>query len=55
MDTQRFVTNLAREAEENPTMALAAAAAFLTAAAKFVNASAWRREVARRALKDRRN
>lgn len=34
----RFLENLRREAEANPTMALAVGAAFLTAVSKLINA-----------------
>ena len=48
-----FLNNLQRQAEENPVLALAAAAALLTAASKFANAMAWRQEVARRVQNSR--
>lgn len=43
-----FIDNLKKQAEENPILALAAAAAVLTAAGKFINSIAWKQEVARR-------
>lgn len=49
-----FFNNLKRQAEEQPILALAAAAALLTAASKFANSIAWKQEVARRAKKDAR-
>jgi hypothetical protein len=59
MDSQRFVDNLARQAEENPVVALGVAAGLITAIGKFISASsdarnsrAWKQEVARRAMKD---
>jgi hypothetical protein len=54
MDTDRFVQNLSRQVEENPALALAAAAALLTASSKFVNALAWKKEVNRRTKNARR-
>ena len=47
-----FLENLKKEAAANPLVAMGIAAALLTAAGKFVNASSWKREVARRAAKD---
>ena len=54
-----FLTNLKRQAEENPMIALAAGAAVITAIAKFLGASSearnsrsWRKEVKRRTMKD---
>lgn len=54
-----FLTNLKRQAEENPMIALAAGAAVLTAITKFVganadrrNSRAWVKEVERRRMKD---
>lgn len=52
MDQRRFIDNLTRQAEENPVFALAVAGGLITAVSKLVNAAAWRREVARRAMKD---
>jgi hypothetical protein len=55
----KFFENLKREAEANPTWALAVAAGLFTASAKLLNASAnvrnahaWKQEVRRRAKKD---
>lgn len=53
MDTDRFVANLTRQAEENPVLALGVAAALFTSLSKLVNAAAWKKEVNRRAVKDR--
>ncbi len=54
-----FLTNLQRQAEENPVFALGVAAGLITAISKLVdasvsakNAKAWKQEVARRAMKD---
>ena len=54
-----FLTNLKRQAEANPMLALAAGAAVMTAVTKFLGASVdarnsrvWAREVSRRAMKD---
>jgi hypothetical protein len=54
-----FLTNLKRQAEENPMIALAAGAAVVTAIAKFLsagsearNSRAWAKEVKRRTRKD---
>lgn len=59
MDNRRFVDNLARQAEENPVLALGVAAGLITAITKLIgagtdasNARAWKKEVARRAMKD---
>jgi hypothetical protein len=59
MDKDRFIDNLARQAEDNPVLALGVAAGLITAISKFINsgataknAKAWQREVARRAAKD---
>ena len=54
MDTNRFIENLVRQTEDNPVLALGAAAALFTSLSKFMNAAAWRKEVARRAMKDRK-
>lgn len=54
MDTNRFVENLTHQAEDNPVLALGVAAALFTSLSKLVNAAAWRKEVARRAMKDRK-
>lgn len=54
MDTDRFVKNLTRQAEENPVVALGVAAALFTSLSKLVNAAAWKKEVNRRAMKDRK-
>lgn len=55
-----FVTNLQRQAEENPVLAMGVAAGLITAISKLVdsaanakNSRAWQQEVARRAMKDR--
>jgi hypothetical protein len=48
MPNNEFVDNLKNQAEENPVLAIAVGAALLTAASKFVNALAWKQEVARR-------
>jgi hypothetical protein len=55
----RFLTNLKRQAEENPIAALAVTAVVLTATSKFIgaavdmrNSAAWSKEVTRRAMKD---
>lgn len=53
MDKDRFVENLTHQAEENPVLALGVAAALFTALSKLVNAAAWKKEVNRRAKKDR--
>jgi hypothetical protein len=50
----RFLNNLLKEAEENPTLALAVVAGLLTAASKFANSMAWKQEVNRRTMKDRK-
>lgn len=54
-----FLTNLQRQAEANPVMALAVGAGLITAISKLVgvsvdakNAKAWQQEVKRRAMKD---
>lgn len=47
-----FLTNLQRQAEENPVLALGVAAGLLTSIGKLVNAAAWKQEVKRRAMKD---
>jgi hypothetical protein len=54
-----FLTNLKRQAQENPMFALAAGAAVITAVTKFLgamvashNSRVWAKEVARRAMKD---
>lgn len=49
-----FIANLKRQIQDNPLLALAAAGAILTGASKILNASSWRMEVARRAMKDAR-
>lgn len=54
MDSQRFLDNLTRQAEENPVVALGVAAALIGSVSKLINSAAWRREVARRAMKDRK-
>lgn len=54
MDTERFLTNLQHQAEENPVLALGVAAGLLTAMSKLVNSVAWKQEVRRRNLKDLR-
>jgi hypothetical protein len=43
MDHQRFLNNLLSQAEEQPIMALGAAAALITAISKFVEASGRRK------------
>jgi hypothetical protein len=52
---ERFLRRLQSQAEENPMIALALAAAVLTASSKFINAAGaaygqrtWSKEVARR-------
>lgn len=54
-----FLTNLKRQAEANPILALAAGAAVLTAVTRFLgasvdarNARVWSKEVSRRLMKD---
>jgi hypothetical protein len=54
-----FLTNLQRQAEENPVLALGVAAGLITAISKLIDSSgnarnsrAWAREVQRRAMKD---
>lgn len=54
MDTQRFLNNLSKQAEENPVLAIGVAAALIGSMSKLINSSAWKREVARRAAKDAR-
>jgi hypothetical protein len=54
MDTDRFVQNLIRQAEDNPALTLGAAAALLASMSKLVNAAAWKKEVNRRVKNDRR-
>lgn len=54
MDKDRFVKNLADQVEENPMLALGIAAGLLTGLSKLINSNAWRREVKRRQMKDRR-
>ena len=56
---QDFWNRLKRQAQENPVLVLAAAAALLTATSKLIgvtidmrNSHAWAKEVQRRALKD---
>jgi len=56
-----FIDNLKRQAEENPVLALGVAAGLITAISKLVdsgatakNSNAWKKEVARRAIKDAR-
>lgn len=56
---ERFVTNLKRQAEENPLAALAIGIAVVTTASRFMggivamhNSNVWAKEVARRAMKD---
>lgn len=55
MDHNRFLTNLQRQAEENPVVALGVAAALITSVSKLLgttvdmrNSAAWTREVNRR-------
>lgn len=48
MDTNRFMTNLQHQVEENPVLAIAAAGALLGGASKFINSLAWKQEVTRR-------
>lgn len=55
----QFLTNLKYQAEQNPIAALAVGVAALTVVnrvfhtgVEMQNASAWRKEVARRAMKD---
>lgn len=59
---ERFFDNLMRQAEENPVMAMAAAAALLTAVSKLMNANTdarnsktWNAEVNRRIMKFRKD
>lgn len=47
-----FLENLRRQAEENPMIALAAGAAMLKGAADLMNSRSWKKEVARRLVKD---
>lgn len=54
MDTDRFIQNLIRQTEDNPVLTLGAAAALLASTSKLVNAVAWKKEVNRRARKDRK-
>jgi hypothetical protein len=54
MDTDRFLTNLQHQAEDNPVLALGVAAALFTSLSKLLNAAAWKKEVSRRTLKDRK-
>lgn len=53
MDKDRFVENLTHQVEENPMFALGVAAALLTGLSKVINSAAWKKEVNRRAKKDR--
>lgn len=55
----KFLDNLARQAEENPVFALGVAAGLITAISKLIdsgstlkNSNAWKQEVKRRAMKD---
>lgn len=55
----RFLNNLKIQAEDNPVLAMAVAAGLITSVSKLLgttvdmkNASAWKQEVARRAMKD---
>ena len=50
----KFIDNLKRQAEENPALTMGVAAALITSVSKLINASAWKKEVKRRDLKDRR-
>lgn len=57
----KFLDNLKTQAEENPLVALGVATALITAISKLVdsgatakNSNAWKKEVARRAMKDRK-
>lgn len=43
-----FLTNLKRQAEENPVAAMGVAAVLLTAIGKFMDSTSWRKEVNRR-------
>lgn len=54
-----FVKNLQRQAEENPILALGVAAGLITSISKLLDATgnvwdskSWRKEVARRTMKD---
>lgn len=54
-----FLDNLKQQAEENPVLALGVAAGLITSISKLIdsgatlkNSHAWKKEVARRALKD---
>lgn len=59
MNFDVFIKNLMRQAEENPILAMGAAAALFTAVTRLVgisvdarNSRAWAQEVARRTMKD---
>lgn len=59
MQDNRFLNNLKTQAEENPVLALGVAAGLITSISKLIdsgataaNSRAWKKEVARRALKD---
>lgn len=61
MDYQRFIDNLARQAEENPVVAMGVAAGLVTALTQLMNANTnrrkartWDRETMRREMKDRK-
>lgn len=56
-----FLTNLQRQAEENPIVALGVAAGLITAIGKLIdahgnlrNSKSWKRETRRREMKDAR-
>jgi hypothetical protein len=53
MDKDRFVENLTHQVEENPVLALGVAAALFGSLSKLINSAAWKKEVNRRAKKDR--
>jgi hypothetical protein len=57
----KFLENLARQAEENPVVAMGVAAGLITAVSKLIdsgatlkNSNAWKKEVKRRQMKDTR-
>lgn len=51
---EQFINNLKRQAEENPFLAIGAAAALLAATSKFINSMAWKQETNRRTMKYRK-
>ena len=55
----KFINNLKLQAEDNPVLAMGVAAGLITAISKLIdsgsnakNSRAWKKEVARRAMKD---